>query len=229
MILTEETQWSFTTASMETANGRMATEKSMFGNEVEASQVDINTIPGQTTGNGWTANTSAFVSKLSSTQKIGPNQLLKVMGGDLLSANVQYYYKNSVVNQSGSTVFNSVLTMLGSTIVGSNATSVVTKNAASAITGNLNAGTAFSQLIAPDITSPNGQLAKAYLNVVFFLAEGPESEAIRETLYICTGRQHKRAGGQRGHCGHTQTKNPHPNRLPLHWERAGGEVSSFKY
>jgi RHS repeat-associated protein len=58
--------------------------------------------------------------------------------------------------------------MLAGAILGSNATSSVTKDAATAITGNLNGGTAFSQLIAPDITSPNGQLAKAYLNVVFF-------------------------------------------------------------
>ena len=168
MILTEETQWSYTTASIETNLGRRGVEINLYGQEVQNTELDINLIPGQSIGEGWTANTSAFVSRLgNTTYKVGPNQLLKVMAGDLLSANVQYFYKNHVVNQSGSTVFNSVLTMLGSAILGSNAPSEVTKNAASAITGNLNAGTAFSQLISPDITSPNGQLAKAYLNVVF--------------------------------------------------------------
>jgi len=75
-------------------------------------------------------------------------------------------------------------TMLGGAILNSSAASPVAKNAATAITGNLNTGTAFNQLISPDITSPNGNLPKGYLNVVFFDAESPESAAIREKAYI---------------------------------------------
>jgi hypothetical protein len=42
------------------------------------------------------------------------------------------------------------------------------KTAGTAITGNLNTGTPFSQIISPDITDATGDKPKAYLNIVFF-------------------------------------------------------------
>ena len=152
---------------METANGRGTIEQALFGqtganNEVVKSRVSKGDAP------GWASNTSQYISKLNSTNKVGPNQLLKVMAGDQLSTTVQYYYQTTVSNSSGSTVFNDVLGMLASAITGSGATSAATKNAATTLTGNLNTGTPFSQVIASDITSPTGDKPKAYLNIVFF-------------------------------------------------------------
>lgn len=162
MVLTEEKQWSYTTASMETANGRDAVEAGLYGSLLSQSRVLKSEVP------GWTANTSQFVSKLNSTNKTGPNQLLKVMAGDLLSTNVQYYYQQTTTNSTGSTVFSSVLATLMSSITGSPVTSAATKAASTSIIGNLNSGIPFSQVISPDITSSTGNLPKAYLNLVFF-------------------------------------------------------------
>ncbi|TAD87615.1 MAG: hypothetical protein EAY75_06030, partial [Bacteroidetes bacterium] len=180
MILTEETQWSRATASMETASGRGSVEEGMFGAATAATRVPKSTAP------GWASNTSQQISRLNSINKTGPNQLLKVMAGDQLSTTVQYYYQSAVVNSSGSNVFGNVLSMLGGAIVGAPATTSTVKNASTAITGNLNTGTAFSQIIAPDITSPSGDKPKAYLNVVFFderftfVSEGSTSQRVQQ-------------------------------------------------
>jgi RHS repeat-associated protein len=162
MILTEEKQWSYTTASMETASSRNTVEEGLFSTQVNLSRAPKTEVP------GWTANTSQYVSKLNNTRMVGPNQMLKVMAGDLMHANVQYYYQQVATNSSGSTVFGSVLSMLGSSITGSAVTSAATKAASSSIIANLNTGLPFSQVISPDITSSTGNLPKAYLNVVFF-------------------------------------------------------------
>jgi RHS repeat-associated protein len=162
MILTEEKQWSYTTASMETASSRNTVEEGLFSTQVNLSRAPKTEVP------GWTANTSQYVSKLNNTRMVGPNQMLKVMAGDLLHANVQYYYQQVATNSTGSTVFGSVLSMLGSSITGSAVTSAATKAASSSIIANLNTGLPFSQVISPDITSSTGNLPKAYLNVVFF-------------------------------------------------------------
>lgn len=162
MILTEEKQWSYTTASMETASSRNTVEEGLFSTQVNLSRAPKTEVP------GWTANTSQYVSKLNNTRMVGPNQMLKVMAGDLLHANVQYYYQQVAANSTGSTVFGSVLSMLGSSITGSAVTSAATKAASSSIIANLNTGLPFSQVISPDITSSTGNLPKAYLNVVFF-------------------------------------------------------------
>ena len=175
MILTEETQWSRATASMETANGRGTVEEGMFGAATAATRVPKSTAP------GWVSNTSQQISRLNSSNKTGSNQLLKVMAGDQLSTTVQYYYQNTVVNSSGSNVFSNVLSILGAAIVGAPGTASTVKNACTAITGNLNTGTAFSQIISPDINDAGGTVPKAYLNLVFFderfnfVAEGSTS------------------------------------------------------
>ena len=90
------------------------------------------------------------------------------MAGDLLHANVQYYYQQVATNATGSTVFSSVLSMLGASISGSAVTAAAAKTASAGIISNLNSGIPFSQVISPDITSSSGTLPKAYLNVVFF-------------------------------------------------------------
>jgi len=81
------------------------------------------------------------------------------MAGDQLSTTVQYYYQTPVTNSSGSKVFNDVLGMLASAIIGSGATSAATKNAATTLTGNLNTGMPLANLLhrilpAPPVINP---------------------------------------------------------------------------
>ncbi len=154
---------------METTGGRGAIEEGLFGqpgtnNEVAKTRVL------KSEASGWTANTSAYISKLNSTQQVGPNQLLKVMAGDLLSTNAQYYYNQTTTNSATSTVFSSVISMLTAAITNSpaSAASIKTPGTPAAITANLNTGTPFSQVISTDITSASGTNPKAYLNIVFF-------------------------------------------------------------
>lgn len=162
MVLTEEKQWSYTTASMETASSRNTVEEGLFSTQVNLSRAPKSEVP------GWSANTSQYVSKLNNTRPVGPNQLLKVMAGDLLHANVQYYYQQVATNSTGSTILSSVLSMLGSSITGSAVTSAATKAASTGIVSNLSTGVPFTNIISPDISSSAGNLPKAYLNVVFF-------------------------------------------------------------
>lgn len=173
IIQTEETQWSRATASMKTANGRGGIEEGLFGqtgtnNEVAATRTLTNDIPGQQTGQGWQSNQSQYVSRLDINKKVGPNQLLKVMAGDQLSAIVNYYYKQNVSGSSGSNIAGSVLNMLVSTIAGSPAVSVTGHGAASSITGNLNTNTAFTNFRSNDAGNSSLVTPKAYLNIIFF-------------------------------------------------------------
>lgn len=91
-----------------------------------------------------------------------------VMAGDLVSANTLYYYKDPVVNGSGSNLINDVLASLIQSITGSSATNSVTKGAAGNISTQLNSNVPFGNVITPDANNPSGNNPKAYLTVLFF-------------------------------------------------------------
>src|SRR5690606_12588025 len=119
------------------------------GNEVAARYATAN-IPGQSTNNGWRNNTIGnHVSRLgsqSSSGKLGPNSLLKVMAGDEVSATTLYYYQNNVVNtNSGNNLLSSIISALTGAISSSAVTDGVTKGAATNITNNLNTNGLFNQ------------------------------------------------------------------------------------
>jgi RHS repeat-associated protein len=173
MILTEEVHTGSNQCTMETA--RATSEEPIFGqagagNEVATTRFAVNQIPGQTTGGGWqNVNIGSQVSRLSAlSKKTGPNALLKVMAGDQLSAMSQYWYQNPVSNGSGSTLVSDVVSSLLQAITGSAATSVVTKEATTNISTQLNANTPFKDLVAPDANNTQGTNPKAYLTVIFF-------------------------------------------------------------
>ncbi|MFX8778178.1 hypothetical protein ABTM50_20060, partial [Acinetobacter baumannii] len=65
-------------------------------NEVEATRTNK--------PSGWASNSSASVSMLSkaSGRTIGPNSLLKVMAGDAVTAQTQYYYEGGTTNSTNS-------------------------------------------------------------------------------------------------------------------------------
>ena len=182
MILTEETHLGSNSCTMEA--GRAANEEPVFGkvdangipttdNEVKA-RFSVNSIPGQTSGNGWTDPTiGAYVSRVGNlaASRIGPNTLMKVMAGDKITAQTIYYYQNQVVNTTGgASVITDLLTSLASAISGSTATAGIVHSgaAASGITSQLNGNLPFSAAADPDAGNASGTNPKAYLTVLFF-------------------------------------------------------------
>ena len=165
MILTEETHTGLNICTMETS--RAPNEEPVFGQAGAGNEVSATRTAKPV---AWAANTSAFTSKLNSTaKKVGPNVLLKVMAGDLVNANAQYYYQNTVTNTTGTNnLIGSVLTSLLGSITGSVATNSITKGAAGNINTSLTGSVPFGAATAPDATNASGNNPKAYLTVLFF-------------------------------------------------------------
>jgi RHS repeat-associated protein len=171
MILTEETHTGSNSCTMETA--RAANEEPVFG------QVDVNGVP--TAANevkarfakpaGWTNNASAFVARVGNlaNKKVGPNVLLKVMAGDQVSAQTDYYYQNAVTNNNGGpSLLSDLLTSLVNAISGSSATSSLIKSNATVINTQLTGNAPFNSINEPDYTNTTGSTPKAYMTMVFF-------------------------------------------------------------
>jgi RHS repeat-associated protein len=180
MILTEETHLGSNSCTMETA--RAANEEPIFGqvdangvptaaNEIKA-RFDVNSIPGQGSGGGWqNPAINSYVSRLGNLagSKMGPNALLKVMGGDKVSATTIYYYQNAVVNNAGSnTLLTSLLQSLTNAITGSAVTPGTVKTAAGNITTQLGGSNPFITATSPHAGSSAGNAPRAYLTVLFF-------------------------------------------------------------
>ncbi|MDR3715614.1 MAG: hypothetical protein P4L51_22620, partial [Puia sp.] len=162
MLLTEETDLGSNTCTMETA--RAANEEPLFGqvdasgtptatNEVKA-RFPVSSIPGQTSGGGWQNSTiGSYVSRVGNlaSSRIGPNVLLKVMGGDQVSAQTLYYYQDPVVNTSGgTTLVTDLLTSLAAAIGGAGASPSLMHGAATNITGSLGNSVPFSSVADPN-------------------------------------------------------------------------------
>jgi RHS repeat-associated protein len=163
MILTEETHSGFSTCTMEP--GRASIEDPIFGqsgsgNEVEATRVAIPA--------GWqSVNSSGYVSELGNLagHNVGPNSLQKVMAGDMITANVQYYFQNVSGNTNSNVVAN-ILNSLTGAINGPSTAGTLVHTEASAIATELNGNTNF--LSAVDPSSPPANTPQAYLTVLFF-------------------------------------------------------------
>jgi len=178
MVLTEEEQTEFYSATMETSSAsdpNLGTdEEKLFG------KVDPNT--GNPTADNelhltrtnapgnWTGNTSLKVAALTSsdpTKKVGPNMVLKVSAGDMINAMAKYFYFTNDPSGSSNGVTDAIASLVGSMLSGN--TSVVTKMNSSLISNNLGAANSdFSNFIngLPNQGNPNAP--KAYLNVLFF-------------------------------------------------------------
>ncbi|MES2372836.1 MAG: DUF6443 domain-containing protein [Bacteroidota bacterium] len=172
MILTEETHATVATATMETS--RASNEEPVFGqtganNEVSQTRFGVNSIPGQLSGGGWNNSTiGSSVSRLSKlTNKIGPNNLIKVMAGDLVTTTTQYFYQNPASNSTGASPLTNVIQSLLQAITGSSATNAVTKGATANIGSQLNNSTPLNNMVAPDQDATDN-IPKAYLSVLFF-------------------------------------------------------------
>jgi len=194
MVLTEELQKEIYMAKMETANASAATDEAkLFGkvdpatgnpapdNELDLSRVDRPTAL-------WTGNTSNKVARLSATgQKVGPNLILKVSAGDLVTAQSDYFYYLN--NPAGaSTGVSDVLTSLVGALLGNKASSL-TKMNSGLINNSLGAaGSDFTSFInnqpntGPNLNAPNASLSVAFFDEQFnFIAGDPNAPSVGST------------------------------------------------
>jgi RHS repeat-associated protein len=164
MILTEETHYAKNTATMETT--RSVLEESIFGQTGVNNEVATTRFPKPS---GWTGNTSISVSRLgtNSGRNIGPNALQKVMAGDKVTANVQYYY-SAAPGGNNTSFAATMLSSLLQSISGGSATGGLIKNNATAITTQLNGVNGFVNAVQPGGSNPGGTTPQAYLTILFF-------------------------------------------------------------
>ena len=116
---------------------------------------------------GWqNATIGNSVSRLGNNagHPVGPNTLQKVMAGDVVAANVQYYY-----NTPPSSSANILPAMLGSLLqaMGGGAATALIHQTASNVTTQLTNNFAFQSAVQPP-NSGGSQTPQAYLTVLFF-------------------------------------------------------------
>lgn len=161
MILTEEQHQTYAKATAELANA--SAEEPIFGQPGAANELNL------TRSNkpaGWNANTTQKVIKLSTTgtdKSVGPNVLMKVMSGDVIATNVNYYFQVSGGNNN---ITNHIVNTIIGNITGSSATSSIIKQSTAGIQNNfINPGPLKSFVEQSGAYASN---PKAYLTVLFF-------------------------------------------------------------
>lgn len=165
MILTEEIHSGSNICTMESS--RSGSEEPMFGQTAPNNEVSKTRF---NKPQEWANNTSNSVSRLGSLAagKTGPNALLKVMAGDVISTSASYYYKNPVANGTGNNLTTNVLTSLVGAISSSTSAGELVKGATGNITTQLSGMSVFSDKTAPDANNATGTNPKAYLTILFF-------------------------------------------------------------
>ncbi len=170
MVLTEEWQKEFYKATME--NSAQATEAPLFGavnssgnpdpgiNEWIKTRMDNSPWPGNSTG-------VSRLTVLDPTRKIGPNTIMKVMAGDIISGRVDYFYFTN--DPTGGSV-NPLSPIIGSlqNALSVNKAGVLGHGNATGIGGSLNNNIPFSLFIQNQPNSgPVSTAPKAFLNIIF--------------------------------------------------------------
>jgi RHS repeat-associated protein len=163
MVLTEEVHTAANTATMET--WRSSVEVPVFGqvgvnNEVETTRYAAGSTSWQNNDIG------SYVSRLGNNagKNIGPNTLQKVMAGDVVNANVMYYFPQAASGNNPGFV-NNVLNSIFSSLTNGPTTNLV-KNGAGNVSNSLGADPNFVNAVQP--TTSSGSTPLAYLTVLFF-------------------------------------------------------------
>lgn len=104
-----------------------------------------------------------------STGAIGAAKLLKIMAGDRIHVQVDYFYTAVNANNTGASGINSLVTNLATAIAGSGQVSNIVKDGALAFVPALSSNTNLvNWLNTPNSTSGGNNAPKAYLNILFF-------------------------------------------------------------
>ncbi|TXJ23469.1 MAG: hypothetical protein E6Q24_18100 [Chitinophagaceae bacterium] len=169
MVLTEEYHKEFYLATME--SDAAAAEEPLFGqvdmegqptaaNELQKTRLD-NTL------HSWSGN-NTDVSRLSAATAgatMGPNMILKVMAGDIISSNVRYYFTSN--NNAGPTspLLTDLVSSFVSSMVGGGQSSTISKAQSAAITTSLGGSSDLGTFLGS--SRPASTAPKAYLNIIF--------------------------------------------------------------
>ncbi len=179
MVLSEETHLEHHNCTMETADANTEYyEETTFGKidqsnppqPLNGANEIINTRTPKATdtyAQNWTSNTSDQVSKLTPSQPVGPNMLLKVMAGDKLYINVDYYFEQ-YPNNSSNSILNNILGSITNLITnGTQSTGPVHGGVGGINTDLSNSSGPLNQFLQnqsnSQISNPN-----AFLNYLFF-------------------------------------------------------------
>jgi RHS repeat-associated protein len=142
-------------------------------NEVHLSRYAKSSIP----NNEWSANhgpnntTSNDVSRLANlgtAPKVGPNTILKVMAGDVITTRADYFYRTDPNEGCASTsgvLSDVLLNLLG--LINNSVSGGIVKGAGSGITNQLSPGV-FSNFLNSQPCSGSTSKPRAYLTIMFF-------------------------------------------------------------
>lgn len=104
-----------------------------------------------------------------STGAIAAAKLLKVMKGDKIHTQVDYFYNVANANNTGASGINSLIANIALAIGSSGQVAATLKDGASLLTPAISGNTALASLLnTPNNISGTNNAPKAYLNVVFF-------------------------------------------------------------
>ncbi len=118
-----------------------------------------------------TAGSNGSYAKLiaKSTGPIGAAKLLKVMAGDRIHTQIDYFYWTTNTDNSGANGIGSLLTSFATSLVASAQVSPIVKSGASTLASALSSNTDLVNLLnTPNQTSGSNNAPKAYLNILFF-------------------------------------------------------------
>jgi len=128
----------------------------------------------------WQTNPTRGVAKLTAQadintglvkRKIGPNQLLKVMAGDKISSNVDYFYQANNNNYTGSGHASNIINNIIFSIIGASTTANIgdiVKGQTTEIANTLTNNNSFQGLLDDKDGNTGTTKPFAHLNVVFF-------------------------------------------------------------
>jgi RHS repeat-associated protein len=171
MVLTEEVQKEYYAATME-YSARLQ-EEPLFGqvdangNAISANELRVTRLVNSAATTPWPGNASDIV-KLTATASntvVGPNMVLKVMAGDMITSNVKYYYPSASASGGTGNILSTIGNIFIHSLTGANSSNLG-KNQSGLISSNLTNNSDFIYFIQNDHTG-TGSRPKAYLNVVF--------------------------------------------------------------
>lgn len=174
MVLTEEAHTQQMRCGMEDASTTLATEEEQtFGQSGNGNEVKITRVFTSTTG--WDNNASEKVSKLINqlsggySTAVGPNNFLKIMAGDQLTAASDYFYKNTGATSSNGNILSTIVGgFLGAINSGISAAGIIKDNYVAISSANNGPTSPLNHFLTNQPAPSQSSTPRAYLNMLFF-------------------------------------------------------------
>ncbi len=173
MVLTEEEHSEYHKATMERSDTRQQDyEERMFGavnsQGNPAANNELIATRDETPPSAWSIINSANqkATRLTTTQRVGPNTFFKVMAGDVFHTQAAYFYNQPVNNMGGNIAASVINSLVSALSTGGSAEAL--KNSSTAIQSQLNLDGGLTGFInTPDGCTSCGT-PNAYINWLFF-------------------------------------------------------------